>query len=416
MENKSLKPDFSITIPERSVFILPALTIWTAAVINLGSRKFQVTIPDILSALQHKSPIFISGIVLLAVYTVFIAGHILDLLSNGINERFLANKMDGFPHERLVPFANTTNSHEHFTNRKLTNIRSPKFIYEGAKLIICIGALYSITRIVERYDILELTPSPKSAIRIFKWYLAYGLAFAIALATPAVIIGFIPISTGKDRLRFVREIKIHISRWFQLRPLLKKPIRYGILLLIAPAVPLLYAYDVVDRLVRRSVRLNTEIDIQTFRGVQAASKLKLGMEYQKLENNDRFWLPYLCVHRELPTIARKVDEARKSANFCRNQSLACFLAALMLSGAYISLPQNPWGEVTKKDLLNLSLALFCVAWLFHWKFLHHYYAFSKMTIRGFALLGSTASSQRQSKKRSPQNSQKPPPKELSIAG
>ena len=63
------------------------------------------------------------------------------------------------------------------------------------------------------------------------------------------------------------------------------------------------------------------------------------------------------------------------------------LSAMILAGAYRTGQDVSLNILSMTDMMNLSISLFLVGWLFHWKFLQQYYAFTKMTFRSFAILG-----------------------------
>lgn len=73
-----------------------------------------------------------------------------------------------------------------------------------------------------------------------------------------------------------------------------------------------------------------EISLETFRSLCAQIKNRLGVDFKKLDNNDRFWLCYLCLKRDGKTSVDEVEKALKQAAFARNQSLALLITAALL--------------------------------------------------------------------------------------
>lgn len=106
--SRQLSPALTISLPERSTFLLPALSVWASLAIFLGSRKQGLGVVSLIATLESKPIVVLVGLTLLGIFTVFLLGHVVDLLSQLIYERLLADKLDGFPHERIVPVSQTT--------------------------------------------------------------------------------------------------------------------------------------------------------------------------------------------------------------------------------------------------------------------------------------------------------------------
>ncbi|MDO8291032.1 MAG: hypothetical protein Q7T44_17595, partial [Parvibaculum sp.] len=152
--SRQLSPALAISLPERSTFLLPALSVWASLAIYLGSRKQSLGIVSLIATMESKPLVVLVGLTLVGIFTVFVLGHVVDLLSQLIYERLLADKLDGFPHERIVPISQTTGNYRRFVKRKRTNLRRPTFFFEGAKLLISSVVLTNINEDIPRRSML----------------------------------------------------------------------------------------------------------------------------------------------------------------------------------------------------------------------------------------------------------------------
>jgi hypothetical protein len=399
MSKPKLSPSLVLGLPERSGFLLPALTVWAAIAVNLGALKRQSGILELFAVLDSQRFVTVVGLTVIGIYSVFLLGHVLDLLSNGVSERFLANKMDGYPHERIVPVAYTTTHHSKFKYRRQTNLKRLSFFFEGAKLLIGGSTMLVLSAIILRNP--DLSFNLRTAISALFIYSTAAVAISALFAVPAILIRYAPYKQAEDRKVFADRIVSRLSKAFR-RNFLLRPIEIMWHAFIKLALgPFIYGYDIVDRLVRGLTRLNLEIDEQTYSQLLKAYAERFGSNFSTVDNNDRFWLPYLEVQIKLPPIGRRIDEARRAANFCRNQSFACFISSILVAGIYRSSMTDAIGIFTRSDLNALALFLFVLAWLFHWKFLHHYYSFTKMTLRAFSTLASVGPKKKKTIHKSP---------------
>ena len=317
---------------------------------------------------------------------VFTIGHILDLSSQFILERLFADKLVGFPHERIVPINATTPRYELFQKRKREKFGRAITFYEGTKVALTATSLFVLCQILFRAPNVHANSDAAFALFFASYYWSSAIIAGIISMIPALLVGYTPGSSPIDSFR-------RIERFFQSikeRSKTSKPVEFvvalhrvlfGILL-----VPATYIYDSVDRFVRAAFRLNTEIDKDTFENFKAVFKRRFGIDFLSIGNNDRFWLPYLALVHSKSDVLRPIVELRSMANFCRNQALALFITSITLASSY-NLEQKSISEfITKTDTYNIALLFFVLSWVFYWKFLQTYYAFSKMTFRAFASL------------------------------
>lgn len=383
---KSPTTSLVLGIPERSGFLLPAITVWTAIVLSLTALKQQKGIFDLLSILEAKGIVFLLGVAFLGIYTLFLLGHALDLISNGISERFLANKLDGFPHERVVPMDSSTPWFCLQDKLRESQYLRPTFFYEGAKILVVSLCLYLFCRIFERNP--DLSPNAARAIALAMDLSTIWVTISLFLAVPAILVRYAPVGSRSGREAWAAKTNEHsrmLNSRYAIIKIVTRVAQFSLAILIfAP----LACYDLYNQLIRGMLRLDVKLDKNTIDLIQRACTRLYSFEFTQISNNDRFWLPYLDVQRNLPILGRRIDATRKSASFCRNQSAACLIASLIFAGVYRSAmpPDFKIGIFTRFDFNILALALFIMAWLFHWKFLHHYYSATKMTLRAFAFL------------------------------
>jgi hypothetical protein len=98
-----LRTSIHVAPAERSSFILPSATVLGTIIVWILAQKFGVGLIPFLEDNNKSSWLVIVTLILLLVFAVFSIGHAIDMLSNTILERFLSDKLDGFPHERIVP-------------------------------------------------------------------------------------------------------------------------------------------------------------------------------------------------------------------------------------------------------------------------------------------------------------------------
>lgn len=382
-----MKPTiYSVSGTERSSFFLPALTVSSSLLIWILVRKFETGLFTMLQKLAGEKVIVVMVVLAICMLVIFAVAHVLDLLSQSVFERFLSDKLDGFPHERVVPFAHTTSRYKKFLARKRTNMRRPGFLYEGAKALISSVSILIITNILLRYPNTSSRYVITGFLEFVHWYCIATAVISSALAFPAIFVSYAPWGTYESRRRLAIRCSWRLSR-------LRRKDGFGIMvnrglhwLFLIMLAPLTFSYDIADRLIRAVFRLNNEIDIQTYSNVLRLAKSNFQITFAEIQNNDRFWLPFLYVMVHGGDAVRIVANSRKKASFYRNQALACLISSLILASAYRMSQKDVAGFLTHFDVIHIAVVLYLLGWLFHWKFLQQYYSLAKTVFRTLATL------------------------------
>ncbi|MRR56814.1 MAG: hypothetical protein EG824_01160 [Deltaproteobacteria bacterium] len=378
---------YSLSSTERSSFFLPALTVSSSILIWLLVRKFDAGLLSILRELAGERNLVIAAVVSIAMLVVFAVGHVLDLISHSVYERFLSDKLDGYPHERIVPLAHTTIRYKMFIARKRTNMRRPGFLYEGVKALICAGSIFVLAGLILRYPRIASWPHfIQDSLGAISLYCLIVAITALLLAFPMVFVSYAPWGTYESRRRFAITYSWRLSRLRRrdgIGVVVNWVLHWTFLFILAPFA---FAYDIADRLIRELLRLNKEVDLQTYENVLRVAKINLKVTFSEIRNNDRFWLPYLYVLAHGGDAARLVANGRKKASFYRNQALACVISSLVLGSAYQMSQQDVSGFLTRADVIRIAIMLYFLGWMFHWKFLQQYYGLAKTVFRIFATL------------------------------
>lgn len=368
---------------ERTAFILPAITLFFALCAWTLVKKLNAGPLPTLDALAKHSGLSFAILSVSSVAIIFMLAHILDTLSSSFYERFLSDKLQGFPHERIVPIAKTTVRYRQFIRNNRTRLWIPRFLYEGVKSMVFCGFALVLFGLWLRHPSIQQREYLLAGFQAVFWLSFSGLVFSfIFLGIPFLAIRYLPFGRSYSyrrlwAIRLVRGIQKAIGR--------RKAFRYlrnsivGILVWI-PAK----AHDFLDRILRALFRLNKEIDIATYERLELLLKEKVGLEFSKLNNNDRFWVPYLILVEHSKVASRDVIEMWKKAAFCRNQALALLLSSLLLGTAYRLHQPDIDDFLTKNDLDNLALLAFFGSQFFCYRFYQHYYYFTKLVYRAFA--------------------------------
>ena len=388
MSNLPAHASLQVAPAERSAFLVPAATVLIPILLWILIQKLQLGLVPLLDDVAAKSWLVVAALTLSLILAMFSIGHVVDLLSHTLLERFLSDKLDGFPHERIVPETHSTPRYFRFIHRKKSNLRRPTFFYEGAKLFVAALSTFFLTTILTRHPDIQ-THLVFRTFDLLKHYSVAALIYSLLIAAPALLTGYFPWRTYSDRRILAARIMKRTWRWA------RNPSRRWIYfkILYVPnfllAGPLVFAYDLVDKLIRGMFRLNKEIDIETYREMLVVMKKHLGIDFSKIQNNDRYWLPYFSLTALAPSAIRQIQSMRSSATYSRNQAVACLLGSLILSGVYHENTQHLPGLLTRADIMNLSLLLYALGWIFHWRFLQQYYSCTKMTFRAYAAIRTT---------------------------
>lgn len=386
MQTFQFPKSLNINTSERSRYILPSVTVTFGLTIWFLTRTGGKGIIDFLLAHQSAPIILYIAAIAIAVFSIFTIGHILDLSSQFILERLFADKLGGFPHERLVPIRATTARYRLFLKRKRAVFGRSISFYEGTKVAIVATSLLTICHISYRSPKIYSSSSLSLFFGLASAYWATAVAVGLISLIPALLVGYLPGATPKDNFRrvesFLEDTRTKATGSPPLR-LLINTIKIMMGMFLRPAT---YIYDSVDRFVRAAFRLNTELDEDTFSNFTKVFHRRFGISFESIGNNDRFWLPYLAILHSRSEVLKPIVELRSMANFCRNQALALFITSILLSSSYRIGQQSVSEIFTKTDTYNISILLFVLSWVFYWKFLQTYYAFTKMTFRAFATL------------------------------
>lgn len=385
-----LKTSVQIAPAERSAFILPSLTVLSAILIWILVRKLEIGLIPFLESFDKHVWLVVTVVALLLLFALFSIGHMIDQLSHTILERFMADKMDGFPHERIVPLMHSTCRYHRFLRRKRTKYMRPTFLFEGAKLFIASTSAIFFSAIISRHP--DINSFFLTAFKCVDLYSKVTLVYSLLLAVPKLAVGYLPLATYTERRRFFIKWMRRFRSTFRgccYRSLvmpIKKITNCALLM------PYVFLYDCVDKIVRGLFRLNKEIDAATYKKIASVFMTQFDIEYSSIENNDRYWLLYFLLVAIRPNVMQKIQNARSSATYCRNQALACLFAALLLAGVYRIDQQSITGLLTRADIIHLALFLYSLGWIFHWRFLQNYYSCTKMTLLAFASLPTKTSS------------------------
>lgn len=349
---------------------MPALTVSSSFLIWIIVRYQKVDLYTLLRSLSAESSFFIASILTIGLLVIYAASHILDLLSLTIFERLLSDKLNRYPHERAVPSQFSTIRYKAFQLAKISNIRAPRFPFEGVKALICSTSIFFFVNILLRHPSTSSYEITSNVLLVAKWCCVFVMPTAILLALPRVLILSIPIGSVRERVQFINKHEVRTVRFI-----------IGLILLMP-----VYLYDIADFIIKKIFRLNKAIDTQTFINVSRMAKSNLGIEFAAIGNNDRFWLPYFYVMDHGGEVARVISNARKKANFYRNQAAACFIASIFLASSYHMYQDDIDKFFSHAEIIHIAIALFIFGWLFHWKFLQQYYSLGKMVLQTFSIL------------------------------
>ena len=375
----------SVNPIERSRYLLPAITVTFGIAVWFLTRSGTGTV-DFLLLHQKQPAILYFAVAVIAILLIFTIGHILDLSSQFILERLYSDKLGGFPHERIVPIEATTPRYTLWLDRKHDRNERVITFYKGTKIALTAVSLFVLCQIFFRAPKIQENSDAAFFFLITSYYWALAILAGILSIMPALLVGYLPGSSPSDNYRKIEKFFVSVdelrgrSIFFEFFFTI-----YRVIFRILQA-PAIYSFDSVDRFVRAAFRLNTEIDVATFKNFAIMFQRRFEIDFTSIGNNDRFWLPYLALIHSKSDVLRPITELRSLANFCRNQALALFITSIVLASSY-NLEQKSVSEfITKNDTYNIALLFYLLSWVFYWKFLQTYYAFSKMTFRAFAML------------------------------
>lgn len=377
---------YSVSGTERSAFFLPAITVSSSLLLWVLVRKFETGLYQMLRQLAGEKVLVVASVIAIFLLVAFATAHVVDLLSHALFERFLSDTLDCFPHERVVPYHQTTKRYKKFLALKRTNIRRTSFIFEGAKALVAAASIWIFVNLQLRHPNAPLRPFITTLFEVANAYCVLALVISASLALPAIFVHYAPWGTYDSRRRLGISNSWRLSRVRRKNVFGKFMNRILHIVFLIVLAPFTAIYDIADRLIRELFRLNSEIDIHTYDRVLRVAESNLRISFSEIRNNDRFWLPHIYVINHGGPAANALSESRKKASFYRNQAMACLLSSIILGSAYRMAQHDIAGFLTRADVIHLAIALYFLAWLLHWKFLQQYYSLAKAVLRIFATL------------------------------
>jgi hypothetical protein len=371
---------------ERSPFILPAITVWLSVIVFFLTRH-HVGVVAFLRGAKDESWTVVAGSAVFSLALLFSFAHLIETLSDLLLERTLADRLTGFPHERVIPFAGTTVRYRQFIRRQVPVFSRRFSQYEGSRIIVLAVVFSEPMVVIFRSEAVQSHTFLRFLCEVLIGYFCLAAATSILLLLPGFAAGFNPVDAKHLRFRWV------VERLRKLRALLRNaPISQTVFRNWKYVIwwPALVSYAFCDRIIRYMLRLNGEIDEVTYKRFEVVFRDRLQIDFESISNNDRFWLTYFVLLADSPGLIKPIAAARHLANFCRNQCLALFVASIALTLSYRLGQPDVAGFVTRNDVNNLALICAFGSWVFYWKFLQGYYYCTKMTFRAFATIRGAA--------------------------
>jgi hypothetical protein len=386
---------FKFSPIERTSFLLPSVTlvfsmcVWFAVRGLNGAEKTPGAAQSLIEFLEDFATHATLTLILVGlcmVMLIFVVAHILDTLSTTIYERFLHDSLQGFPHERIVPRKFSTKKHRALLKLRKVRLWPPRFLNEGVKVIIFWSFVLILLEITCRnpYVLNELTVikyqgvellSHADKIDVLFWS---RVAIRLEIAFVLVLLGVPYFYRG-----FVREPGDRRFLWLSFfnrsNPVVMFLVKW-----------LIYKWarvsEIVKKILKAFFRLEHSIDRETFFRVEHNLRALSGIEFRKLQTNDRFWLVYISLVERSKSSASNALENWKKAEFCRNQALALMLATFCFASSY-QIGQPPIQQFfSPEDLSYVAFACFFASLFFCYRFYQYYYSFSKLVFRAFASL------------------------------
>ena len=218
MQPFQIPKTLSVAPSERSRYLLPAITvsfgiaIWlltrASGIDSQGKRWQGIGVVDFLLKHQSEPAIVYVAAAAIAMLVVFTIGHILDLSSQFILERLFADKLGGFPHERIVPINATTRRYKLFLKRKRAKFGRAITFYEGTKVALTATSLFVLCQILFRAPNIHANLDVSFAFLFASYYWSSAIIAGITSMIPALLVGYMPGSSPIDSFR-------RIERFFQ---------------------------------------------------------------------------------------------------------------------------------------------------------------------------------------------------------
>lgn len=403
-----MKFDSGFSKTEKTGYLLPSVTlvlaigVWligkkhhlaqklgVAPLSNTGStEKIKSTIELLNSVFLGNSAVTIVLILLTIAALVFILAHVIDTLSEYVFERLFANKLQGYPHERLVPYAYTTSRYKKFRASLKTQTRANRFLYEGLKSLLFILITFPLIWMIHRHlstdkDGWQFLPT---TVLLITFWVCLSLVWSFVLLLIFSYQRFA--STSKVPLETRETDTFNMLMASSSNAIFDFFLKY---LWLAFVGVWAYGFDFLEKTIRSLFQLNSEIEGDVYTKAKDILFKKTGIDIGTLNNNDRIWIPYYFLITENKSSIKNIQEFESKAMFYRNQALALFLCCALLAGSFDSNHSTLETFLSPKDLMNLSFASYFMAVFFVGRFFQHYYSASKCVFRACAVLSDSAS-------------------------
>jgi len=306
------------------------LTVLFGILLWLARRRFEAPLIELFDALsKHSSYLSLTAAFVIFLGLAFLIAHALDLVSAFLFERLYVDKLHGFPHERIVPFDFTTTRYRMFVRRKFrpAHAWSPYAPLQGAffslyvmllsLLVLALSKIFSVDNFGNQSPVLGsllLERAIEVALKALLWWSRLSFLYCSAWLALIALPKYTFLASFRSRRVVIRVV------W-----------RSWIHLLLCRLGA--RAFRKADHVIRRVFRLNKEISRETYAGMRKQLRRRFQIDINKVENNDRFWLCYLCLKKASRISAEECDKALKQASFARNQSLALVVSAALLLAA-----------------------------------------------------------------------------------
>jgi hypothetical protein len=358
---------------ERSSFLLPAITIiasFSVWMFTRNSRIVNITSLNELSSIKNTT---IAIVLLFMIALTFIIAHVIDTVSYTIYGRILSDKINGFPHTKIVPGVKRQLKMKFIDkNGPIIYFSLSRHINYGIKIMIMCVFLFSIISIIIRHPYFN---QENLLLRKLAFNILYIVKISIEVYFIIISLLLAVASHLYSRKKFRNRIGNSKKVWVMLA--------IKVLNFIYIQVKI---YNFFNFSIQKIFRLDTRIDEATFNKIKSNLLLYTGIKFEDLRTNDRFWLPFLIVLDHSRQASIEVKDLEKKTTFCRNQALSLFVASLILSSSY-TLDQNDIiGFLNHAEMIYLSLICFFSSQFFCFRFYQNYYSFTRLTFRIFSSL------------------------------
>jgi hypothetical protein len=412
-----MKFDSGFSKTEKTGYLLPSITLaLSVGLWLLGKKHYLAQVPqattsqapakygnslnstiDVLNSLfSGNSAITVVLIFLTTAALIFILAHVIDTVSEYIFERLFANKMQGYPHERLVPFSETTTRYVLFRAEFKTSPRASRFLYEGLKSTLFIFIAFPLAWMTYRYSKIgsRTWEFPTWMVDAINYWVLLSLLWSTFLLLVFCFNRFV--SNSKDPLaereyRVAEKLKATHEDYRVFNAILG-----GIWFIVIGFWS--YSFDVLEKTIRSLFQLNMEIDGHVYEKARRYLLEKISIDIKALKGNDRVWIPYYHLITEKKDSVKHIQDFESKAMFYRNQAFALFISCALLAGSFESKGSSITTFLSPKDFMHLAFASYFLAIFFVGRYFQHYYSISKTIYRACAVLAASNPSPSRSRK------------------